>query len=102
MTSEEKSPNPDEMALFESTYKEPVPEVCFNFNESIETMNFQTTYPSSNLVENCLENFRISKNHLAAKVYSHQRFSLIFINVRLKMNLSVCRLSRAIGNLKIN
>lgn len=27
VTSDEKSPNPDEIALFESAYKEPIPEV---------------------------------------------------------------------------
>ncbi|CAG9532835.1 unnamed protein product [Cercopithifilaria johnstoni] len=58
VTSETKSPNPDEIALFESTYKEPIPEIrqgYWQFEDKLAWQTVANPYPIQHTLRNTIE-----------------------------------------------
>ncbi|KAK6108676.1 putative integral membrane protein [Brugia pahangi] len=58
VTNEEKSPNPDEIALFESAYKEPIPEIrqgYWQFEDKLAWQTVANPYPIQHTLRNTVE-----------------------------------------------
>ncbi|VDK70729.1 unnamed protein product [Litomosoides sigmodontis] len=58
ITGEEKSPNPAEIALFESTYKEPIPEIrqgYWQFEDKLAWQTVANPYPIQHTLKSMVE-----------------------------------------------
>ncbi|KAM3716908.1 Glucosamine inositolphosphorylceramide transferase [Dirofilaria immitis] len=58
VVNEEKSPNPDEIALFESAYKEPIPEIrqgYWQFEDKLAWQTVANPYPIQHTLRNTVE-----------------------------------------------
>ncbi|VDK72380.1 unnamed protein product [Onchocerca ochengi] len=58
VTNEEKGPSPDEIALFESAYKEPIPEIrqgYWQFEDQLAWQTVANPYPIQHTLKNAVE-----------------------------------------------